>query len=144
LFQPKAIFQTCNMCFPSEHNLRKLIYVLPHATKAWVQPRWFQWRSRKLMESRRELMKPSCLCTTAHWAGVKWCKLHSRKAVQKNGNPLMGADIRLHRLPVLRRVKKPDDRPSVSKWWCWLGEKGFWSLLVLVWGGSPNAPSPQG
>ena len=64
--------------------------------------------------------------------------------MQKNGNPLIGADIRLHRLPVLRKVKKPDDRPSVSKLWCWLVEKGFWSLLVLVWGGSPDAPSPQG
>ena len=52
--------------------------------------------------------------------------------MQKNGNPLIGADIRLHRLPVLRKVKKPDDRPSVSKLWCWLVEKGFWSLLVLV------------
>ena len=55
----------------------------------------------------------------------------------------MGADIRLHRLPVLRRVKKPDDRPSVSKWWCWLGEKGFWSLLVLVWGGISQRLRPR-
>ena len=132
------------MCFPSEHNLRKLIYVLLHATKAWVQPRWFQWRSRKLMESRRELMKPSCFCTTALRAGIKRCQLHSRKAVQKNGNLLMGADVRLHRLPVLRKAKKPGGRPRVSKCWCWLGGKGFWSLLVLVGGWISQRLRPRG
>ena len=132
------------MCFPSEHHLRKLIYVLLHATKAWVQPRWFQWRSRKLMENRRELMKPSCFCTIALRAGIKRCQLHSRKTVQKNGNLLMGADVRLHRLPVLRKAKKPGGRPRVSKCWCWLdGSPNAFAPGVKAAGGMRTQPAPS-
>ena len=40
----------------------------------------------------------------------------------------MGADVRLHRLPVLRRVKKPGGRPNVSKFGVGLGE----GVLVIV------------
>ena len=70
--------------FPSKQNL------FLHAKTALAQPRWCQWRIRKPMKNKRELMKPSCVCTTALWALMKRCQLHSRKAVQKHGNPLTG------------------------------------------------------
>ena len=56
----------------------------------------------------------------------------------------MGAYVRLHRLPVLRRAEKLGGRPSVSKCWCWLGGKRFWPLLVLVWGGISQRLRPRG
>ena len=55
----------------------------------------------------------------------------------------MGADVRLHRLPVVRRVKKPGGRPNVSKFGVGLGE----GVLVIVGvgvGGDLPTPSPQG
>ena len=54
-----------------------------------------------------------------------------------------GADVRLHRLPVLRRVQKPGGRPNVSKFGVGLGE----GVLVIVGvgvGGDLPTPSPQG
>ena len=130
------------MCFPSEHNLRKLTYVLLHATKAWGQQRWFQWRSRKLMKGRRELMKPSCLCTTALWAGIKWCKLHSRRAVQQKLESVDGGRRSSAQASGIEKSKETRRQAKCIEVWCWLGGKGFWSLLVLVWGGSPNAFAP--
>ena len=108
--------------FPSEHNLRRLTYVLLHATKAWAQPRWFQWRSRKLMESRRELMKPSCFRTIALRAGIKRCQLHSRKAVQQKRESVDGG----------RRSSAQASGIEESKE-TWRQAKSI-EVLVLAWG----------
>ena len=132
------------MCFPSGHNLRKLTYVLLHATKAWGQQRWFQWRSRKLMKGRRELMKPSCLCTTALWAGIKWCKLHNRKAVQQKLESVDGGRRSSAQASGMEESKETRRQAKCIEVWCWLGGKGFWSLLVLVWGGISQRLRPRG
>ena len=130
------------MCFPSEHNLRKLTYVLLHATKAWAQQRWFQWRSRKLMKGRRELMKPWCLCTTALWAGIKWCKLHSRKAVQQKRESVDGSRRSSAQASSIEESKEARRQAKCIEVWRWLGGRGSGHCWCWCGEGSPNAFAP--
>ena len=56
----------------------------------------------------------------------------------------MGADVRLHRLPVLRRVKKPGGRPNVSKFGVGLGGRGSGHCWCWCGGGISQRLRPRG
>ena len=85
-------------------------------------------------------MKPSCVCTTALWAGMKRCQLHSRKAVQKHGNPLTG----------LRASAQASSMEESSETWqqakcidvLVLALGGVLVIVGVGVGGSPNAFAP--
>ena len=74
------------------------------------------------MKGKRDLMKPSCLCTIAHWARIKWYKLHGRKAVQQKLESVDGG----------RRSSAQASGIEESKE-TWRQAKSI-EVLALVWG----------
>ena len=129
--------------FPLRAQLAKIDICASSCHKSLGQQRWFQWRSRKLMKGRTDLMKPSCPCTTARWAGIKWCKLHGRKAVQQKRESVDGGRRSSAQASGIEESKETWRQAKcievlVLAW----GEGVLVILGVGVGGGSPNAFAP--